>query len=123
MVGFATPVSGLTQAALAQERGRLAEQPIEGEARDSRVPTLSGEQLAVAVLNLKRGDQQAANGDFAAARLFYKRAADLGYAPAALALARSYDPVELRRRGAIGLTGDQAMANRWYERARDLEAR
>jgi TPR repeat protein len=71
---------------------------------------------------MKRGDDQMREGDVSAARLFYQRAADVGYAPAAMALAQTFDPDELARLGVRGLQPDLASARRWYERARDLGA-
>lgn len=73
--------------------------------------------------HVARGDGLMSAGDIASARLFYKRAAAKGYAPAALALARSYDPSVLLRQGVVGFTGDADEARRWYDKARELGAR
>jgi hypothetical protein len=69
-----------------------------------------------------KGDQLLQEGDIAAARLFYQRAVDLGWGPAALALGATYDPAELPRLNVRGLVGDAGLARRWYEAARTLGA-
>jgi hypothetical protein len=71
---------------------------------------------------LRRGNEQLAQGNVAAARLYYQRAADAGLAQAALALASTYDPEELIRLHVIGMQPDRDLARRWYERARELGA-
>lgn len=67
-----------------------------------------------------RGDAALAKGDIAAARLFYRSAADKGDAAAALRLGNSYDPAFLARLGVLGMRGDAAEAASWYRRARQL---
>ncbi|MBO0766810.1 MAG: sel1 repeat family protein, partial [Hyphomicrobiaceae bacterium] len=71
---------------------------------------------------VKKGDEQLAEGGIAQARLLYERAAEAGLAQGAMAMAATYDPVELRNLGARGLQPDLAAARRWYERARQLGA-
>jgi hypothetical protein len=71
---------------------------------------------------VKKGDEQLTEGGIAQARLLYERAADAGLAQGAMAMAATYDPVELRRLGALGLKPDREEARRWYERARQLGA-
>jgi hypothetical protein len=70
-----------------------------------------------------RGRAQAQQGNIAAARLFYQRAAEADLAEGALALAGTYDPAELATMGVAGVQPDIALARRWYEKARDLGAR
>jgi hypothetical protein len=70
-----------------------------------------------------RGRAQAQQGNIAAARLFYQRAAEANLAEGALALAGTYDPAELAAMGVAGVLPDIALARRWYEKARDLGAR
>jgi hypothetical protein len=65
---------------------------------------------------VKRGAELMANGDVAAARLMYQRAAEAGEAIAAFALAETYDPLVLKG----GVPPDVGLAHAWYERARDL---
>jgi hypothetical protein len=69
---------------------------------------------------IERGKEFLDNGDLASARLLLRRAADGGSAEAALALATTFDPVVLRRLGAIGAQPDLAKAREWYQRAVDL---
>lgn len=70
-----------------------------------------------------RGRAQALQGNIAAARLFYRRAAEADLAEGALALAATYDPVELSTMGVAGVQPDVAAARQWYEKARELGAR
>ena len=58
-----------------------------------------------------------ANGDVAAARLMYQRAAEAGEATAAFALAETYDPLMLAKGG---IAPDVGLAQAWYARAREL---
>jgi hypothetical protein len=67
---------------------------------------------------LRRGDELIASGDFAAARLVLRRAADAGDAHAAMTLAGTYDPVILQKLGVHGFVPDVAMARGWYEKAK-----
>lgn len=71
---------------------------------------------------LEKGNAQLAQGLIAPARLLYERAADLGLAEAALALARTYDAAELERLQLRGIQPDTKEARRWYERALALGA-
>ncbi len=79
-------------------------------------PELSAEDLAAL---LKRGQQLAASGDIAAARLTLLPAAEARNAQAALALGATYDPVVLRSLRILGVTPDVAMARSWYENAKE----
>ena len=58
--------------------------------------------------------------DVAAARLIYKKLASASIAEAAFALAQTYDQDFLKDIQTAGLIPDQAMAQRWYERAAAL---
>ena len=71
---------------------------------------------------MDKGDEQLASGDVASARLLYERAADAGHAPAAMALAATFDAAELERLKVRGIAADPKTARRWYERARELGA-
>lgn len=89
------------------------------------VPLARGPQLAAAdreraMKMLQRGNDLILTKDFSAAQHFYKRAAEIGLAEAALALARTFDPGEVARIGAVGLRPDPDMARTWYEKARAL---
>jgi hypothetical protein len=69
---------------------------------------------------LQRGNELIGAKDFSAAQHFYKRAAEIGLPEAAVALARTFDPGELARIGAVGLQPNPEMARTWYEKARAL---
>jgi hypothetical protein len=89
------------------------------------VPLIRGPQLAQAdrdraLKMLQRGNELIGAKDFSAAQHFYKRAAEIGLPEAAVALARTYDPGELARIGAVGLQANPDMARTWYEKARAL---
>ncbi|MBX9587850.1 MAG: hypothetical protein K2X43_01005 [Hyphomonadaceae bacterium] len=88
-------------------------------------PGAAGPELAPgdrerALKMVQRGNELITARDFSAAQHFYKRAAEIGLPEAALALARTYDPAELARLGAVGLRPDPDTARTWYERARAL---
>jgi hypothetical protein len=59
------------------------------------------------------------DGNVSASRSFYEYAAMRGWAQAALALAFTYDPHELQRRG-VTIAADAAKARACYIKARDL---
>ena len=69
---------------------------------------------------LSKGNEFLLQGNIVTARLFYRRAADLGFSPGAMALAATFDPNELSRLGIIGMQGDINSALIWYERAAKL---
>jgi hypothetical protein len=85
-----------------------------------RPPVLTPQDKGRAERMLARGEEYLASGNVAAARDFFERAADIGLAAAALRLAATYDPEELRRSQAQGIVADAAMARQWYQRAREL---
>ena len=58
-----------------------------------------------------------ANGDIAAARAFFVRAAEGGDGRALMALGDTYDPTTLTRLGVVGLKGDEIKARGYYTRA------
>ena len=68
---------------------------------------------------ITRGNKLLKDGDFAAARLLFERAADAGSAEAALALGSTYDPVVIKRLGAIAVKPDVETARNWYQIAAD----
>jgi len=72
-------------------------------------------------LMVTSGLEYMANGKVGAARLMFQSAAEAGEAAAAFALAETYDPVVLEKLGAKGgITPDIALAQRWYEKAKEL---
>jgi hypothetical protein len=68
------------------------------------------------------GERHLAQGNIAAARAFFRRAADAGLAVGATLLATTYDPVELQRLRVLGVPADPTEARKWYGRARELGA-
>ena len=74
-------------------------------------------------LLVKRGEELLTTGDISSARLLLRRAAEAQDARAALALAASYDPIELKRLGVYGSTPDVVAARDWYEKARQFGSR
>ena len=67
-----------------------------------------------------RGDALVSARDFASARLYYERAAELGDGRGALRMGATFDPAFLARVGIQGTRGDEGEALSWYRRARDL---
>jgi hypothetical protein len=84
---------------------------------ENKTLSLSGDEIAML---LKRGKDFFVNGDLSSARLLLRRAAEAGSAEAALALGATFDPLVIRRLGAIGAEPDVASARRWYQKAVDL---
>jgi hypothetical protein len=87
-----------------------------------RPPELPAEDRARAEKLIAQGERYLEQGSIVLAREFFRRAADVGYAPAAIRLAATYDPAELSRLRAQGVVPDRAEARKWYERARELGA-
>jgi hypothetical protein len=56
----------------------------------------------------------------AAARLFFRRAANAGDAAAAIAMGATYDPEVLSQRFIHGIEADAHEAQKWYEKAREM---
>ncbi len=69
---------------------------------------------------MNRGNAMLESNDISAARRFYVYAARTGSAPAAMALAETYDPAVLKRLKVIGLQPDPALAAEWYGKAAAL---
>jgi hypothetical protein len=68
---------------------------------------------------VNRGNNLLKEGDFAAARVLFERAANAGSAEAALALGSTYDPLAIKRLGAIAVKPDMESARKWYQIAVD----
>lgn len=83
-------------------------------------PALSPEARQRATQFMSRATSLLDQGNIAAARLFFERAAEEGSAEGALALGGTYDEAELANMKSLGLKPDPRLARRWYERARDL---
>lgn len=74
-----------------------------------------------AVRLMQKGEAHMADGNVSAARLMFERAADVGLAQAAMALAGTFDADELARLSVRGgIQPDAKEARRWYERALQL---
>jgi hypothetical protein len=71
---------------------------------------------------LARGDALFSDGDLAAARLLYERAANAGDGQAAIRLGETFDPGFLEHVQLRGTRGDRSTALSWYRRARELGA-
>jgi hypothetical protein len=111
----AAPIVRAVEAKQVESPG-LAAPPVQ-QAHDRRALRPDSEEIAILI---KRGQDFVASGDLAAARLLLRRAAEAGSAEAALTLGTTYDPVVLRRLGAIGTAADPAKARQWYQRAAEL---
>ena len=75
---------------------------------------------------LRRAQELLASGDLQAARLLLLRAAEAHDARAALALAKTFDPILSKQFGAADPGPDLAQARNWYQKAEEwgaLEAR
>jgi hypothetical protein len=66
---------------------------------------------------VQAGNKKMADGNVAAAREFYRHAAEMGWSPAAFALGATYDPSHAQLPGA---SADPQKAQCWYARAREL---
>jgi len=97
--------------------------PVMAEVQREVVSALNSAQLRpdeIAAL-LKHGDELIADGRFRLARLVLGQAAEAGSAAAALALGRTYDPIQPERSGVRpDAPPDIAMARAWYEKAKNL---
>jgi hypothetical protein len=80
-------------------------------------PALTAQEIAALV---ERGRVLFDAGDLAAARLFFRRAANAGDAAAALAMGSTYDPDVLSKRFIRGTGANAEEARVWYEKAREM---
>ncbi|HEY5831001.1 MAG TPA: hypothetical protein VIV01_21800, partial [Hyphomicrobiaceae bacterium] len=71
---------------------------------------------------IARGERELEAGNVSGARQFFLRAADGGLARAALLLAWTYDKDEFARLRILGVMPNRELADKWYKRARELEA-
>jgi hypothetical protein len=88
----------------------------------ARPAELPPPQKKLAEQLLAQGERNLSQGTVAAARLFFRQAAEAGLAIAAMRLGATYDPNELSKLKVQGLAADVAEARKWYERARELGA-
>ncbi len=87
-----------------------------------QAPQLTAADRERAESMVQRGDTFWRQGNFAAARQFFRRAADMGLAAGALRMGATFDPVEIASIAVVGLNPDPKEASIWYERARELGA-
>ena len=92
-------------------------EPPAAKAANIAKPPLSADELN-ALLNRSSGFLK--NGDFAAARILLRRAAETGSAEAALVLGKTFDPLYLNEVGAMGIQPDIGQARQWYQKAVEL---
>src|SRR5262245_26559244 len=71
---------------------------------------------------IARGEHELEEGNVSTARQFFLRAAEGGLARGALLLAWTYDKHEFARLRILGVTPNRELADKWYQRARELEA-
>jgi hypothetical protein len=104
-------------AALSSENKPVVYRPASNSQPTPQLADLAREERLLAV-----GERHLAQGNIAAARAFFRRAADAGLAVGATLLATTYDPVELQRLKVLGVVADLKEARKWYGRARELGA-
>ena len=101
----ATPAGGAVPAKVLPEREDQSSPP---------AARLDPERVAWLI---RRGADLMRMGDFAAARLVLRPAAEVGDPQAALMLGATFDPVIVADLGVIGLSPDPGVARAWYQRA------
>ncbi len=130
----AVPASSPEQHAEANEPTQLAEPPHSVASAQAGAASVSGPQPTPAqgsITALRLDSQEITTlmdggsayfkrGDFASARLLFRRAAEAGSANAALMLGSTFDPLIIRQFGVIGIEPDVARASQWYEKAEEL---
>ena len=130
----AVPDSSPEQHAEANEPTQLAEPPHSVASAQAGAASVSGPQPtpaqgSITALRLDsqeittlmdRGSAYFKRGDFASARLLFRRAAEAGSANAALMLGSTFDPLIIRQFSVIGIEPDVARASQWYEKAEEL---
>ncbi len=79
-------------------------------------PAVSTEEPSIELL-LAKGKKLQKLGDIAAARLFFELAAEFGSPVAAKLMGETFDPIELKKAGIVGLKGDPIEAVEWYQKA------
>ena len=72
------------------------------------------------IMHVKRGEEFVMAGDIAAARLMLQRAAEAGNPRASLALGATYDPIVLEHLRVRGIFANVAIAQAWYEKAKQF---
>jgi hypothetical protein len=117
------PPSGLDAAPqLAAPAAAAVEMPSIGQTYRATAATEGLSEKKRAEELVSQGERYLPQGKLAAARLFFRQAAELGLAAGALRLAATYDPAELSILKVQGIAPDPIEARKWYERARELGA-
>lgn len=94
------------------------------EAQRPPMRIYSGRELEDILILMQKGDENMRDGKVNAARLFYTHAADQGWAEGALAVAATYDEIELSRLKIIGgVEANPDLAREWYEKAKLMGAK
>ncbi|HET9714827.1 MAG TPA: hypothetical protein VFP60_01465 [Pseudolabrys sp.] len=110
----------------------LTDKPASGDAGSSPAVQAAPAQPAKPVRSLgadeiktllEQGEEFVSVGDFASARTVFGRVWEANEARGALALAKTYDPVDLAKIGAKGVTPDVTKAREWYAKAGELGSR
>jgi hypothetical protein len=120
--GAPPPASATIMRAGAPPQGPQPAERSTGPAPTITLQKMTAEDRDRAVRLVRKGDEHLSEGNIAAARLLYERAADAGLAEGAMALAGTYDAGELARLSVRGIAPNAKEARRWYERARELGA-
>ncbi len=120
--GLAVGTQTQTKQALGSPPSTPQANPLPSAVTPPKSSELSAADRDRAQRYVTRGNDYLLEGNVNSARLFYHRAAELGFADAAMALATTYDPNELVNLGISNLPGNEAEARRWYQRAKDLGA-
>ena len=98
-----------------------ANEPPPNLAGQPRPAIRSIEEIESITRLMRRGDESMTTGKVNDARLLYARAAEGGWAPAALALAKTYDGEELAKIAVLGgVRPNVELARKWYKQARDM---
>ena len=114
-VATASPTEAISTPAPASLQPANPSKPTSGATRDA--PTVDSGEIGMLVA---RGRDLLASGDLSSAQLLFRRAAEMGSAEAAFALASTYDPRYLAEHNVVGIVGDEAKARVWYQRAMEL---
>jgi hypothetical protein len=80
-------------------------------------PAMPAQEIAMMI---ERGRVLFEAGDVAAARLFFRRAANAGDPAAAIAMGATYDPEILAQRFIRGIEANAEEAQKWYDKAREM---
>lgn len=115
------PVTGTAAAAPLSAAGKQATPVVLADNRPepttARPPAPESTGNPEAVRLIARASQLLLEGNVGAARIVLDRAAELGSAQAAFALAETYDPFSLSAWGTLGTQGDAAKARELYAKA------